>query len=426
MNVSSRTMRIALLSRAVFGIHGYGGMERHVQELARFLARAGIEVTVVTMPPTRQWAPYEARANEWNEPGVELQFIAAPRLPLRGIADRVINYPYWTRVAGRYLAEQNFDLVHAQGLAGWGYARLLAQGLARSPLVINPQGMEEFKTSFSKQLAYLPFQLFLRQAARQAAALIAADSAAAQEIPRYLHVPPGKVVLIPNGIDVNAARRWVNPETMRMLSARFYLAQHTPLLLSVGRLEANKGFDVLIEALARIRPLLPSKWLWLLVGEGPQRASLEQRIRALKLGGHTELLGPLDDATLHNLYELATLFVHPTLFEGSSLVTLEAMAHRRAIVATAVGGIPDKVIRGRNGYLVAPGDITELGDKIVAAIRDASRLRAMGAASYEIACQYFDWHQTIHQTLALYERVTQKPTSQPHYLTLDTDAPVLW
>jgi glycogen(starch) synthase len=399
-------------------------MERHVQELARFLARAGVEVTLLTMPPFARQTRDGTGAGEWDEPGVELQFVAAPRLPLRGIADRVVNYPYWTRAAGAYLAGKNFDLVHAQGMSGWGYARLLAQGVARAPLVINPQGMEEFKTSTAKRIAYLPFHLFARQAASQATALIAADSAAAREIPRFLHAPPEKVVMIPNGIDVDGARRWVNPETLQALTVRFQLAQRIPFLLSVGRLEANKGFDVLIDALARIRPLLPSKWLWLLVGEGPRHRALEHRIRALKLGSHVQLLGALDDTTLHNLYELATLFVHPTRFEGSSLVTLEAMAHGQAIIASAVGGIPDKVVHGRNGYLVAPGDSVELGDKILAALRDAPRLRAMGEASYKIARQSFDWHQTIRQTLTLYERVTHKPTALPYYLPLDSDAPV--
>jgi glycogen synthase len=417
-------MHIALVSRAVFGLHGYGGMERHVQELARFLARAGMEVTLVTMPPTVHKPPSAADTSSWDEPGIELIFVTAPRLPLRGIANRVVNYPYWTRAAGAYLASRNFDVVHAQGLSGWGYSRLLARGVAHAPLLINPQGMEEFKTSTAKRLAYFPFHLFVRQAAQQATALIAADSAAAREIPRFLHVGPERVVMIPNGIDMDAARRWVNPRSLQELTAQLQLAQRTPLLLSVGRLEANKGFDVLLDALARIRPLLPSKWLWMLVGEGPQRGALEHRIRAMKLGPHVQLLGALDDAILHNLYELATLFVHPTRFEGSSLVTLEAMAHGRAVIATAVGGIPDKVMHGRNGYLVAPGDTVELGDKILAALRDAPRLRAMGEASHEIALQYFDWHQIIRQMLTLYERVTNKPTTQPHYLTIDSDAPV--
>ncbi len=397
-------MRIALVSRAVFGLHGYGGMERHVTELARFLVRAGQEVTVVTMPPNREAT--------WTEPGVDLRIVTAARLPLRGIADRVTNYPYWSRAAGEFIANRDFDLVHAQGLSGWGYARLLAQRRARAPLIIAPQGMEEFKTTTLKRFAYLPFQVLEREAARRASALIAADSAAVVEIPRFLRVSPSKVALIPNGIDVDAALELLDPLVQNELASRLQLLSRSPLILSVGRLEANKGFDVMLKALARVRPELPSKWLWLLVGSGSQRGYLELKIRALKLWDHVRLMGAPDDRTLHNLYELADLFVHPTLFEGSVLVTLEAMAHRRAIVATAVGGNPDKVLRGRNGYLVPPGDPVELGDKIVQALRDVPRLREMGEASYEIVRRNFDWSQTISLTLDLYEQVLSRHSSR--------------
>ncbi|MGB8648639.1 MAG: glycosyltransferase family 4 protein [Anaerolineae bacterium] len=409
-------MRVALISRAVFGLHGYGGMERHVLELARFLHRAGAEVTLVTMPPHRQ--------AEWTEPGIDLQVVTASRLPLRGIADRVTNYPYWSRAAGELVASRPFDVVHAQGLSGWGYARLLAQGRAHAPLIIAPQGMEEFKTSLAKRIAYIPFHLMAQQAAESASALIAADSAAVADIPRFLHASPDRVVLIPNGIDVDAALQWVDLALQRDLALRFQLQNRTPLLLSVGRLESNKGFDVLLEALGRIRPSLPSRWLWLLVGAGSQRARLEKRARVLKLGDHVRFLGALDDLTLHNLYEMATLFVHPTLFEGSVLVTLEAMAHRRPVVATAVGGNPDKVLRGRNGYLVAPGNPVELGDKILLALRDAVHLREMGQASYEIVRQAFDWPQTISQTLALYAQVIGKPALAMPQTPLSANLPL--
>jgi len=90
-------MRIALLSRAVFGLHGYGGMERHVLELARHLTRAGVGVTLVTMPPTHN--------PDWHDPGIELQIVQAPRLPLRGVADRVLNYPRWSERAGKHIAD---------------------------------------------------------------------------------------------------------------------------------------------------------------------------------------------------------------------------------------------------------------------------------------------------------------------------------
>jgi len=400
-------MHVALLSRAVFGLHGYGGMERHVLELARHLTRVSVRVTIVTMPSTRD--------AQWHEPGIDLKIVDAPRLPVRGIPDRVLNYPRWSQAAARVIAALPVDMVHAQGVGGYGYAQLLAQGVAYAPLVVNPQGMEEFKTSFAKRAAYLPLHMAARYAASRASALIAADTLTVNDIPRFLNVPPEKVVLIPNGIDVDAARNWVSIDVQRVLVQRLQLAQRQPLLLSVGRLEQNKGFDVLLDALARIRSALPSKWLWLLVGEGPERVALQEKIRKYQFRDHVRMLGNVDDITLHNLYELATLFVHPTLFEGSSLVTLEAMCHARPLVGTLVGGIPDKIVRGQNGYLVPPGDTQQLADKLLLAVRDQNRLRAMGNASYQLARERFDWRVVIHQTLALYQRLLQSHVMQPQF-----------
>jgi glycosyltransferase involved in cell wall biosynthesis len=410
-------MRIALLSRAVFGLHGYGGMERHVLELARHLRRSGVHVSIVTMPPTRPV--------EWGEPGIELHVVEFPRLPLSGIPDRVVNYPRWSQAAGEMVASMPVDLVHAQGLGGWGYSQLLAQRKARAPLVINPQGMEEFKTSAAKRAAYAPLHLLARKAAQQATALIAADTPTVGDIPRFLRVSPDKVYLIPNGIDVSAARNWVSVDIQRVLIQRLGLGHRLPLLLSVGRLEENKGFDVLVDALARIRSTLPSKWLWVLVGDGPQHEALAEKIRKLKLREHVMMLGSIDDATLHNLYEMATLFVHPTLFEGSSLVTLEAMAHGRPIVATTVGGIPDKVYRGYNGYLVPPGDVQALADKLLMALREPQRLVTQGQTSFQIARERFDWPVVIQQTVALYSHVTNMPVVQPQPADISRDVPAV-
>lgn len=408
-------MHVVFISRAVFGLHGYGGMERHVLELARHITRANVHVTIVTMPPTRD--------EQWQEPGIDLKIVRAPRVPVRGIADRVLNYPRWSQAAARVAAAVPADLVHVQGAGGYGYAQLLERGVARAPMIVNPQGMEEFKTTRAKRAAYTPLHAAARYAAKYANALIAADALTVEDIPRYLQVSPERVVLIPNGIDVDAARNWVSIDVQRLLVQRLQLTQRQPLLLSVGRLEGNKGFDVMLEALARIRAFLPSKWLWLLVGEGPERATLQERIRKFQFRDHVRLLGNVDDITLHNLYELATLFVHPTLFEGSSLVTLEAMCHARPLVGTLVGGIPDKIVRGQNGYLVPPGDVQALADKILLALRDQNRLRAMGDFSYQIARERFDWRVVLAQTLALYQAVLPAPAVRPQFADAPLDVP---
>ena len=96
-------------------------------------------------------------------------------------------------------------------------------------------------------------------------------------------------------------------------------------------------------------------------------------------------------------------FVHPTLYEGSSLVTLEAMAHRRAVVATSAGGLPDKVRPGANGWLVPPGDASALAAAISGAAGDPARLAAMGEAGRAIVEREFSWDSAGAETLRLYD-----------------------
>ena len=101
-------------------------------------------------------------------------------------------------------------------------------------------------------------------------------------------------------------------------------------------------------------------------------------------------------------YEAADLFVHPTLYEGSSLVTLEAMAHRRACVVTNAGGLPDKVKNGINGWVVAAGDASALAAAISGALENPQRLAEMGNAGREIVEAEFSWTAAADKTLSLY------------------------
>jgi glycosyltransferase involved in cell wall biosynthesis len=139
-----------------------------------------------------------------------------------------------------------------------------------------------------------------------------------------------------------------------------------------------------------------------LVGDGPVRERLVNEIRAHQLGAHAHLAGRADPSELHGWYEAATLFVHPTLYEGSSLVTLEAMAHRRAVVATRAGGLPDKVKPGINGWLVQPGDPGALADAIREALSDRDRLLSMGAAGRGIVEAEFSWRIATDRLLDVY------------------------
>ena len=148
---------------------------------------------------------------------------------------------------------------------------------------------------------------------------------------------------------------------------------------------------------------MPAKWRWVLVGDGPARPRIENAVRGRGIGNQVLLTGSISEAVLHALYERADLFVHPTLYEGSSMVTLEAMAHRTPVIATRVGGIPDKVVDGVSGLLVSPGDVNALGRSIAAAVSDIEMMTEWGMEGRHIAEGEFSWSKRGADVVALYE-----------------------
>jgi glycosyltransferase involved in cell wall biosynthesis len=188
------------------------------------------------------------------------------------------------------------------------------------------------------------------------------------------------------------------------------------VLLSVGRLEENKGFHVMVAALAGLRahggPIAADGWKWVLVGDGPYRTRIEASIREADLSDRIVLTGRVDEVTLHSWYEAAALFVHPTLYEGSSLVTLEVMAHRRAVVATTAGGLPDKVRPGVSGWLVPPGRPDALAAALSGALGTIAQLPAMGAAGRRIVEEEFAWPILARSHVKMYRELLQSASLQ--------------
>jgi glycosyltransferase involved in cell wall biosynthesis len=406
-------MKVAVLARSVYPLHGYGGLERHVYDLARALCERNVEVTLVTPPPSdgREWDPSSIH------PGVRAEFVPYYTFPLAGrrgttVIDRSTAYPIFGLRAGRLAMELvksgRVDIVHGFGASVLGYARQRKQ--ASAPLVLNPQGLEEFGATDPtrakiKRAGYLPLRRAVLACAAAADAVIATDRALEPVVLRHLRIPPEKLRTIPNAIDLRTVDALTDPEIVGELRLRHDLAPGERVLLSVGRLEASKGFHVLLRALAAARDLgsLEGRdWRWIVLGDGPYRPMLEMLTSELGLNTHARFLGRVSDREMHAWHELSTLFVHPTLYEGSSLVTLEAMAHRRAVVASAAGGIPDKVRPGESGWLVMPGDPSALAAAISGALSDPARLARYGLAGRAIVEREFSWTAAGDATVELY------------------------
>ncbi len=418
----SAPRRVVVIARAVRPLHGEGGLERSVHDLVRHLAARQVHVTLITPPSTsvRRAGPGDPFAS----PYITLRHVPYSTFPLanrRGttILDRSTAYPLFGWRAGRLalaLARTDgADVVHAFGASGLGYA--LCKSPNDPPLVVNPQGMEEFGASSHappglKRWGYAPLRAAVRATTRRAAAIIATDRSIVPFAERHLRPKAGQLITIPNGIDLVEASGLAGPAEGQLLRHRHRIAADETVLLSVGRLEHNKGFDVLARALGRaVRPggpLAALSWRWVLAGAGPYRAAIQSAVDAEGLGPHVLFAGRVSDADLHAWYEAATVFVHPSRYEGSSLVTLEAMAHRRAIIATRAGGLPDKVRPGVNGWLVDVDSVEGLTRAIDEAAEARHSLPALGAASRRIVEEEFSWTVLVESYLASYASLSAR------------------
>jgi glycosyltransferase involved in cell wall biosynthesis len=411
-------VKVAIVARAVYPLHGYGGLERHVYDLARALVQRDIEVTLVTQPPAdgQAWSPSSI------DPTIHAEFVPYHTFPGAGrrgttVLDRSTAYPLFGLRAGRraldLVRQGRADIVHGLGASVLGYARARARGAATAPLVLNPQGLEEFGATDPsrapfKRAAYLPLRKAVVACAAAADAVIATDRSLEPVVLRHLGIPRERMRTIPNALDLHAVDGLTDAAMVGDLRWRHNLTPGERILLSVGRLEASKGFHILLRAMAAVRDhgaLDGRPWRWIALGDGPYRPLLEVLAEELGLQQHVTFLGRVTDTEMHAWHELSTLFVHPTLYEGSSLVTLEAMAHRRAVIASAAGGIPDKVRPGENGWLVAPGDASGLAAAISGAVGDPARLAHYGLAGRRIVEREFSWTAAGDATVALYREL---------------------
>ena len=407
--MAERRLRVAITTRAVHPLHGTGGLERHVFDLVTHLARGDVDVTLITRPPTPG-----SDASRVQLPATirEVPYTTFPGAGRRWttILDRDTAYPLFGLRAGRLaleLAQSGaIDLVHGLGASVLGYARARGAGRAPCPLVFNPQGLEEFgatapESAGSKRFAYLPLQRAVVAAARGADRVIATDRSLVQVVARHLGVEAGRTVVIPNAVDLDVCDRLAGPGDGLACRARAGLDANSVLFVTVGRLERSKGYHVLATALGQLAQD-EGDWRWAIVGDGPFRESIRRATESAGIASRMIWAGRPDDREVHAWYEAATVFVHPTLYEGSSLVTLEAMAHRRAVVATRAGGLPDKVTPGLTGWLVPPDDPAALADSLRAALAARSRLEGMGAAGRLAVEREFSWPAVTERLLTVY------------------------
>lgn len=181
-------------------------------------------------------------------------------------------------------------------------------------------------------------------------------------------------------------------------------------ILFIGTVGPAKGLHVLLEALAEVRARGIAFRAWVAgYEENPgDLARARARVAALGLSPQCEVLGPIDADRRAALLREASVFTLPSHGEGLPMAVLEAMASGLPVVASRVGGIPEVVRDGENGFLCPPGAVAPLADRLARLASDASLRAAMGRRSREIAECELDVGSYVTQLMELYETLRGK------------------
>lgn len=173
-------------------------------------------------------------------------------------------------------------------------------------------------------------------------------------------------------------------------------------LVCAGRLEVQKGFDLVIDALARLWPGHPSLRL-VVAGDGPARPALEEQARALGVDDAVEFRGWVSPGEVPALLQSAAVVVMPSRdHEFFGLVALQAAQVGRPVVASSLGGLPEVVVDGTTGVLFPPGDAAALAAAVGALLDDPARAARMGAAARRRAVERFRWGDFVAAHEAVY------------------------
>jgi glycosyltransferase involved in cell wall biosynthesis len=359
---------------------GFGGIQEYVTNLVTTLDRDKFHVEVAVGPGD---GPYLPRLLDAGIPVHRLSLVRPVRL--------------WTDIKAlmqllRLLRTRRYDIVHTHMSKGGCVGRVAAR-ICRVPLVV--AGAYNFGVLYLKGTVGAPcFWLIDKLMVAGLTDMVISDSEQIRrEVIRLRMIPAHKIRTVSSGIDLR--RFAVEPEVISPEGR----ASASLIVGTIARLIPAKGLPELLQAAVEIIRVSPTVQ-FVIVGDGPERMTLERQIIDLGLSAHVSLLGSQPDI-LRLLYTF-DVFVLSSRSEGRPVVLMEAMAAGRPIVATRVGGVGELLTHNESGLLVPPGSIKDLTQALLTLLQDSDRRRALGKAARQVAFQQLSLARMAASVEAIY------------------------
>ena len=212
-----------------------------------------------------------------------------------------------------------------------------------------------------------------------------------------LRVSKDKVTTIYNGIDLNRFNGSVNIEEIRK---KFNIPLHFNIIGTIGRLNEQKAQIFIIESASQILKVFPDT-IFMIVGDGPLKQSLQEKVVAAKLENNFLFTGIYKN--IPEILAAMDIFILPSLAEGLPMALLEAMAAKKPIIASKVGSIPQLIIPNETGLLIEPRDVSNLEKSIIELLNDKNKAAKLAENGYKTIVNKFSSKIMTKKYLDIYE-----------------------
>jgi 1,2-diacylglycerol 3-alpha-glucosyltransferase len=386
---SRKPLRVAMFTNNYLPF--IGGVPLSIDRLCKGLRRLGEAVKV--------FAP--AYPEPWIDPE-DGRVVRCPGLFHARLAGFPVANVFSRKIRAEFKAFK-CDLVHVHHPFWLGKKGMRLAKKRGLPVVFT------YHTRLERYTHYLPFpgtalknlaaHVLIKRFANRCDAIIT-PTPSTEEYLRNLGVS-ALIEKIPTGIGMEDYKCWT-PQKVHELRNR-YASEKEPLLISVSRMAREKNLDFLIDGLAKVKGLFPTPFKCLLVGDGPEKARLEDKTATLGLNDEIVFIGNMPPRDLARCYLAADLFVFASTSETQGMVLIEAMAGGCPVVAVRASGVYDVVKDGYNGLMVA--ESTESWSKAVAALLTNRRQLSVLSQNSRVFAEDYSEEKIAEKVLNLYWRV---------------------
>jgi glycosyltransferase involved in cell wall biosynthesis len=382
-----------------------GGTGAYVYYLSHSLQKLGHNVHVVA----RHSEDAEDTVN-----GISVHYI-------KGTGNALTRYWKFARSASKKIEELNnqigFDIIHAnlplvpnfaipkdssKALVCAVHSTWKGEAIVTrqsNPTELNPN--EKMMLRFNRVLRSYEKKLINRSDA-----LIAVSKYTVDELTDLYGIEKEKIHVIYNGVDIDKFKPRPDKTELRK---EFGLEEDKKMVLFVGRLYHRKGLEILLRS---IPPVLQEykdvKFAISGTGFKKKEESLRSLAKELDIEDYVTFLGYVPDEKLPDLYAASDIFVLPAIYENFPFAILEAQATALPVISTKVGGIPEFLVDNENGFVIDPGDPTQLTQRVLTLLQDPKLAKEMGKRGRKRIEEKLSWRLITGQVINLYHKLLEK------------------